>query len=173
MLALLLQFKTTNKASGSDLLAKLTRAWKVAKLGGQSLEGNLVQQFLMMSMNMKLKERILELRRVDGKIQLSDLRERVKEYKRNLAITGVSKPQADASEKAESNQGVEQAVGPTVLQVGHAGFVDLRSTLRDNVPKTTNTATGQATGTRTVIHCLETNIRFQQIQIRVLGKTHL
>ena len=155
--ALLLQFKTTNKASGSDLLAKLTRAWKVAKLGGQSLEGNLVQQFLMMSMNMKLKERILELRRVDGKIQLSDLRERVKEYKRNLAITGVSKPQADASEKAESNQGVEH----------------LRSTLRDNVPKTTNTATGQATGTRTVIHCLKTNIRFQEIQIRVLGKTHL
>ena len=40
---------------------------------------------------------------MEGKIQFAHLVERVKDYESNMAITGVSKPQAKSSKKAASN----------------------------------------------------------------------
>ena len=59
-------------------------------------------------------------------------------------------------------QNLSQAGRQLTVQPGdHAGYVDPKTTLRDNVPRSASTARGIGKGTRTAIHCLKTKIKFK------------
>ena len=96
--------KHQSKQSGSDFPAKLTMSGKVAEVCAQPLEDNLIQRFLTASTDQKLKEKILEIKSVNVKIPLNNLREMIKKYESNLTITGVNKLQANALKKVESKE---------------------------------------------------------------------
>ena len=68
-------------------MAKLSSAAKEAEVGGQTLEDNLVKRFLPGSSDLKLKEKILDTPKVDGKIRFNHIKEKIKYYESNAVIT--------------------------------------------------------------------------------------
>ena len=62
------------KQNGSDMLAKFTRAGDATEIDKQPLSDHLVQMFILALNDPKLKETILKIKKVDGKIKLDDMK---------------------------------------------------------------------------------------------------
>ena len=67
------------------------------------LEDNLVQRFSSGTSDQKLGEKILETSKEDLKIQYDAMKDKIRDYESNMAITSVRKPQANSSKKLTSN----------------------------------------------------------------------
>ena len=154
-----------------DLLSKLTSAQKSAEVLGQSLEDDLVKRFLTSCTDIKLKEKILVTKNVDGKIRLADLKDRGKDYERHMAITGVSKPQSNSSKKVAYNPGSRTGSTASSTARGLCWICVSKDHFKRQYPKKCQHCQRTAIGTSTTIHYLKTKIRIQ-IQI-ILGRAHM